>query len=80
MRKRLEDELATLRAGSISRAVDSVGIDLGSNDSLSSDPRLKDAIIRAVNGDHRVASTGSRLLSGNSQRWEALEAEFTKVC
>jgi 8-amino-7-oxononanoate synthase len=79
MHKRLEDELAALREQNQFRELSiPVGIDLGSNDylGLSSDPRLKEAIIRAVNCDRRVASTGSRLLSGNSERWDALEAEF----
>jgi 8-amino-7-oxononanoate synthase len=79
MHKRLEDELAALREQDQFRELSiPVGIDLGSNDylGLSSDPRLKEAIIRAVNSDRRVASTGSRLLSGNSERWDALEAEF----
>lgn len=81
MRKRLEDELAALREQDQFRELSiPIGIDLGSNDylGLSSDPRLKDAIIRAVKSDPRVASTGSRLLSGNSERWEALEAEFAE--
>src|SRR5262245_8005234 len=81
MRKRLEDELAALREQDQFRELSvPVGIDLGSNDylGLSSDPRLKDAIIRAVNEGGRIASTGSRLLSGNSERWEALEAEFAE--
>jgi len=81
MHKRLEDELAALREQDQFRELlIPVGIDLGSNDylGLSSDPRLKEAIIRAVDRDRRVASTGSRLLSGNSERWEALEAEFAE--
>jgi 8-amino-7-oxononanoate synthase len=79
MHKRLEDELAALREQDQLRDLSiPAGIDLGSNDylGLSSDPRLKAAIIRALNEDARVASTGSRLLSGNSERWEALEADF----
>jgi len=79
MRKRLEEELAALRAQDQFRELlIPVGIDLGSNDylGLASDPRLKNAIISAVKSDDRVASMGSRLLSGNSERWEALEAEF----
>src|SRR5207237_4921839 len=36
------------------------------------------AIQRAVEEDDRVCSTGSRLLSGNHERWEQLEAEFAK--
>jgi len=79
MHRRLEEELASLREQDQFRELSiPVGIDLGSNDylGLSSDPRLKKAIIRAVDEDARVASTGSRLLSGNSERWEALEADF----
>src|SRR5262245_19051034 len=79
MHKRLEEELAALREQDQFRELSiPVGIDLGSNDylGLSSDPRLKARIIRAVGEDARVASTGSRLLSGNSERWEALEADF----
>src|SRR5262249_15306496 len=39
-------------------------------------PQLKEAIARAVSEDARVASTGSRLLSGNDARWERLESDF----
>jgi 8-amino-7-oxononanoate synthase len=79
MRKRLEDELAELTELDQLRELSiPVGIDLGSNDylGLSSNPRLKQAIIRALTEDSRVASTGSRLLSGNTERWEQVEAEF----
>ena len=56
----------------------SSGIPLGSNDylGLATHPRLKQAIQHAVEEDLRVASTGSRLLSGNHERWEQLESEF----
>jgi 8-amino-7-oxononanoate synthase len=54
------------------------GIPLSSNDylALAMHPELKDAITRAVSEDARVASTGSRLLSGNDARWEQLESDF----
>jgi 8-amino-7-oxononanoate synthase len=81
MRKRLEDELGALREQDQFRELSiPAGIDLGSNDylGLSTDSRLKDAIVRAVTADRRVASTGSRLLSGNAERWEELEAEFAQ--
>ena len=81
MLERLKAELAALREQDQFRELSiPVGIDLGSNDylGLSSHPRLKDAIVRAVKNDPRVASTGSRLLSGNSERWEELEAEFAE--
>ena len=56
----------------------SSGIPLGSNDylGLATHPRLKQAIQHALEEDLRVASTGSRLLSGNHERWEQLESEF----
>src|SRR5262245_24730016 len=54
------------------------GIPLSSNDylGLAAHPQLKEAIARAVSEDARVASTGSRLLSGNDARWERLESDF----
>jgi len=54
------------------------GIPLSSNDylGLSAHPRLKSAIVRALDEDERVASTGSRLLTGNHERWVRLESEF----
>src|SRR5437867_372956 len=56
------------------------GVQFGSNDylGLSTHPRLKEAIARALEADVRVASTGSRLLSGNHQRWEQVESEFAE--
>jgi 8-amino-7-oxononanoate synthase len=56
------------------------GIPLCSNDylGLASHPRLKQAIVRAAEEDGRVASTGSRLLSGNHERWEQIESEFAE--
>jgi 8-amino-7-oxononanoate synthase len=81
MRERLKAELAALREQDQFRELSiPAGIDLGSNDylGLSTHPRLKAAIIKAVSNDSRVASTGSRLLSGNSQRWEELEADFAE--
>jgi 8-amino-7-oxononanoate synthase len=81
MRKRLEDELASLKEQDQYRELTiHSGIDMGSNDylGLSSDARLKAAIIEAAREDFRVASTGSRLLSGNSPQWEDLEARFAE--
>jgi 8-amino-7-oxononanoate synthase len=53
-------------------------VNLCSNDylGLSDDPRLKQAVLEAVAGTEAVASTGSRLLSGNSREWEDIESEF----
>ena len=77
--RRLEADLETLRAqGQLRHLSNPAGIQLSSNDylGLSLDPRLKNAIVRALEKDQRIASTGSRLLSGNSERWEQLESEF----
>jgi 8-amino-7-oxononanoate synthase len=54
------------------------GIPLSSNDylGLASHPRLREVIAQAAAEDDRVASTGSRLLSGNHARWEQLESQF----
>src|SRR5437867_2836340 len=76
---RLQQDLQQLRAQQQFRALSiPTGIQLSSNDylGLSFDPRLKTAVVQALKQDERAASTGSRLLSGNSERWEQLESEF----
>ncbi len=81
MLDRLARELAALRAGDQFRDLKTPsGIQLGSNDylGLSTHPRLKAAILRALQDDARVSSTGSRLLSGNHERWERVEAHFAE--
>jgi 8-amino-7-oxononanoate synthase len=79
MLDRMTWDLAALRAAKQHRDLAiPAGIPLNSNDylGLAADPRLKAAVLRALDEDDRVGSTGSRLLSGNHQRWELLEAEF----
>ena len=44
----------------------------------SNDPRLRQAVEHAVGRAEAVASTGSRLLSGNSRDWEELESDFSE--
>jgi len=81
MLDRLSRELEALRtADQLRDLAIPTGIQLGSNDylGLSTHPRLKAAIQRALEEDERVSSTGSRLLSGNHERWENLEAGFAK--
>ena len=81
MFKRLADDLRALQAADQLRDLTiPAGMQLGSNDylGLSTHPKIKAAIRGALDEDGRVCSTGSRLLSGNHERWEQLEAEFAK--
>ena len=78
---RIEAELANLESHAQLRRLEAPGsIDLNSNDylGLATDQRIKHAILQAVNSAPRIASTGSRLLSGHDQAWNALETEFAK--
>ena len=79
IRARMERELASLREQSQYRTLEiPAGVNLCSNDylGLAGDPRLKHAALHAIAHCNAVGSTGSRLLSGNSREWEALESEF----
>ena len=79
LRLRIEAELRALREHSQFRSLDLPrGKDLCSNDylGLAADPRLKQAVLDALSSSARVASSGSRLLSGNSRDWESIESEF----
>ena len=81
LRKRIGSELGALAEKSQLRSLDCLsGVNLSSNDylGLASDPRLKEAVSRAVAESRAVGSTGSRLLSGNSREWESLENEFAE--
>ncbi|MGB6484026.1 MAG: 8-amino-7-oxononanoate synthase [Candidatus Acidiferrales bacterium] len=79
LRARIDAELRVLRDHSQFRSLDIPrGLNLCSNDylGLAADPRLKQAVLAALTSATRIASTGSRLLSGNSREWEAIESEF----
>jgi 8-amino-7-oxononanoate synthase len=56
------------------------GVNLCSNDylGLAESEALRVAVLDAVRQAPRVAGTGSRLLSGHLEAWEALEAEFAE--
>lgn len=77
--ERVDEELAGLRERAQFRTLQNPpGINLYSNDylGLATDPRLKRATLEAIEAATSVGSTGSRLLSGNSPEWEAIEADF----
>jgi 8-amino-7-oxononanoate synthase len=79
LRDRLQNELEFLRDRGQYRELSALrGINLSSNDylGLAADPRLKEAVLRAVEKSRTMGSTGSRLLSGNTREWEELEKEF----
>jgi 8-amino-7-oxononanoate synthase len=56
------------------------GVDLSSNDylGLSTHPLMRDAVRDAVRAPGRMASTGSRLLSGHDQAWDLVERDFAR--
>jgi 8-amino-7-oxononanoate synthase len=79
--QRIFAELADLESRAQLRHLETVGgIDLGSNDylGLSTDPRMKQAIREALDSVPRIASTGSRLLSGHDEAWTAVENNFAR--
>ncbi len=77
--REMEAELANLRERSQLREfAQSQGVNFCSNDylGLAEDPRLKRAVVEAVEKSARVGGTGSRLLSGHDPIWNELEEEF----
>ena len=79
--QRIFAELADLESRAQLRHLETVGgIDLGSNDylGLSTDPRMKQTIREALDSAPRIASTGSRLLSGHDEAWTAVENDFAR--
>jgi 8-amino-7-oxononanoate synthase len=79
--QRIEAELRGLRERAQFRTLENPqGINLYSNDylGLARDPRLKEAVLRAVRDAEAMGGTGARLLSGNTADWEELEAEFAR--
>lgn len=77
--RRVGAELAALASQDQLRTLGAIhGVNLCSNDylGLAGDPRLRAAVASALDDGLPVASTGSRLLSGNSEIWEQLESEI----
>ena len=81
MNQRIREELSDLESRAELRHLDTVrGVDLSSNDylGLATDPRIKQAILEGVSSASRIASTGSRLLSGHDEAWTLLEHDFAR--
>jgi 8-amino-7-oxononanoate synthase len=81
IKKRILDELSELESRAELRQLQTVeGVDLSSNDylGLSVDPRMKQALLKGVHSASRVASSGSRLLSGHDEAWTHLERDFAR--
>ena len=81
MNQRIRDELADLESRGQLRDLETTrGIDFSSNDylGLATDPRMKQAVREAVETAPRMASTGSRLLSGHDEAWTILESDFAR--
>jgi 8-amino-7-oxononanoate synthase len=81
IQKRILAELSELKSRAELRQLETVGgVDFSSNDylGLATNPRLKRAILEGLNSASRVASTGSRLLSGQDEAWTLLELEFAR--
>jgi 8-amino-7-oxononanoate synthase len=81
IQKRILAELSELESRAELRQLQMVhGIDFSSNDylGLATDPRMKLAIAEGVEYAARIASTGSRLLSGQSDGWTLVEQDFAK--
>jgi 8-amino-7-oxononanoate synthase len=79
--QRILAELADLEFRAQLRHLETVrGIDLSSNDylGLSTDPRMKQAVLDAIAAAPRIASTGSRLLSGHDELWTLIEKQFAQ--
>jgi len=81
MNQRILAELSNLESRAEMRHLETVqGIDLSSNDylGLATDPRMKRALLEGVDSAARIASTGSRLLSGHEEVWTVLEHDFAR--
>jgi len=80
-KEQLEQGLQVLGDRSLRRNLAEIrGVNLCSNDylGLAEHPKLREAALRAVQHAQRVGGTGSRLLSGQTEEWRVLEAEFAR--
>jgi 8-amino-7-oxononanoate synthase len=81
IQERILAELSELKSRAELRQLETAGgVDFSSNDylGLATHPQLKRALLKGLNSSTRVASTGSRLLSGQDEAWTLLELEFAR--
>ena len=79
--ERILAELSDLESRAELRHLETVqGVNLSSNDylGLATDPWMKQAVLKGVNSSSRIASSGSRLLSGHEEAWTLLEYDFAR--
>jgi 8-amino-7-oxononanoate synthase len=81
MNQRILAELSDIESRAELRHLETgQGTDFNSNDylGLATDPRMRHGILEGVNSASRIASTGSRLLSGHDEAWTVLENDFAR--
>jgi 8-amino-7-oxononanoate synthase len=81
MNQRILAELSEMESRAQLRHLETVeGVDFSSNDylGLAADPRMKQALLEGLASASRLASTGSRLLSGHDEAWTLLEHDFAR--
>lgn len=81
MNQRILAELSDLESRAELRHLETPqAIDFSSNDylGLATDPRMRHAVLNGVLSASRLASTGSRLLSGHDEAWTLLEHDFAR--
>jgi 8-amino-7-oxononanoate synthase len=79
--RRILAELSNLESRAELRHLETVdGVDFSSNDylGLAASPQLKQAVLEGIKSASRMASTGSRLLSGQDEVWTVLEHDFAR--
>jgi 8-amino-7-oxononanoate synthase len=79
--QRILAELSKLESRAELRQLETVaGVDFSSNDylGLATHPQMKRAVLEGANSASRMASTGSRLLSGHDEAWTLVERDFAR--